>query len=195
MDEKLWATVDDFVAKSSVLQAIDFLESRLSETKSDRFQSVIRCGFANSPESVLAAINSYIAECSQRFDVQAIYLEMNGFDINPDRWYFELFGYTEYGSDPQNIEWLCNWQKPHGDSVTLTGLESVQADFEWYMATEAYEDEAYEKVEVIAVFLVMCKFVSLIQSALSSGPLVKPIPILAAAHDFDIVGRFEPPKA
>ena len=43
----------------------------------------------------------------------------------------------------------------------------------------------------LAILLVMCKFVALIQSALAAGPRSKSIPVLATAHDFDILGRFE----
>jgi hypothetical protein len=74
--------------------------------------------------------------------------------------------------------------------VTLKGLEAVQGDFEWYHAKEIWKDKKLEQAYELAVLLVMCKYVSLIESALA-GPRSKPIPVLATAHDFDILGRFE----
>jgi hypothetical protein len=59
------------------------------------------------------------------------------------------------------------------------------------MNEEMYNDAKYERAEDVAVLLVMCKFVSLIEAALASGTRAKPIPVFATAHDFDIVGRFD----
>src|SRR5262249_39046091 len=147
-------------------------------------------GFSNKPKSVLSAINEFIDACSKEFSIKAVYLEMNGFDINPDRWYFDFFGYTKYGADPQNLEWLCEWKSPHWPQVTLRGLEAVQTDFDWYHAEEIWEDKRLERAYDLAVLLVMCKFVSLIESTLAAGPRSRPIPVLATAHEFDIVARF-----
>ena len=167
------------------------LEEGLSKEKVRRFKGPLGTGFTNNPRAVLSVINKFISACAKRFDINAVYLEMNGFDINTDRWYFDSFGYTTYGSDPQNLEWLCCWQPPPGPLVILKGLEAAQKDFAWYHAREICRDKQYERAYDLAVLLVMCRFVSLIESALASGPRSKPIPILATAHDFDIVARFE----
>jgi hypothetical protein len=116
---------------------------------------------------------------------------MNGFDINPDRWYFDFFGYKRYAADPDDLQWLCEWQSPDWPQVTLKGLEQVQADFEWYHHEEIWNDKKLEWAYELAVLLVMVKFVTLIESALASGPRSKLIPVLATAHGFDILGRFE----
>jgi hypothetical protein len=116
---------------------------------------------------------------------------MNGFDINPDRWYFDTFGYTKYSADANDLDWLCEWQSSEWPQVTLTGLEPVQKDFEWYHAKHIWENKEFERAHELAVLLVMCKFVSLIERALASGPRSKAIPVLATAHDFEILGRFE----
>ena len=117
---------------------------------------------------------------------------MNGFDINPDRWYFDFFAYTEYGSDPDDLEWLCDWESPTWKDVTLEGLEAVQADFDWYHSNEIWNDKTFESAYDVSLLLVMCKYVALIESSLRSGARTKSIPVLATAHDFDIVGRFPP---
>ena len=176
---------------SDIGGAIKFLEERLAKEKVARFKGLLGKGFINPPKSILSAINKFIDACAKKFAVKAVYLEMNGFDINPDRWYFDSFGYSNYSADPQDLEWLCDWQSPDWPQVTLKGLEDVQADFEWYHAKEIWKDKKFEKAYGFAVLLVMCKYVSLIESALAGGPRLKPIPVLATAHDFDIVGRFE----
>jgi hypothetical protein len=190
MEMKLCDAVDRRFRKSEIGGAINFLEARLAKEKVDRFKGLLGEGFTNTPRSILSAINKFIDACAKEFAVKAVYLEMNGFDINPDRWYFDSFAYTEYGADPQDLEWLCEWQSPAWPQVTLKGLEPVQADFEWYHANEIWNDKKFERAYDLAVLLVMCKYVSLIESALAAGSRSKPVPVLATAHDFDIVGRF-----
>jgi hypothetical protein len=191
MEMKLWKAVDRCFGKSDVGGAIDFLEERLAKEQVARFKGLLGKGFSNSPRSILSAINKFINACSKQFALKAVYLEMNGFDINPDRWYFDSFGYATYGADPQDLEWLCEWQSPAWPQVTLKGFAPVQKDFEWYHANEVWEDKKYERAYDLAVLLVMCKYVSLIELALAAGPRSKPIPVLATAHDFDVLGRFE----
>jgi hypothetical protein len=191
MDTRLWKAVARRFDKSDIRGAIQFLEERLAKEKVGRFKGLLGKGFSNSPRSILLGINKFIDACSKKFTAQAVYLEMNGFDINPDRWYFDSFGYAKYGADPGDLEWLCEWQSPEWPQVTLKGLESVQADFAWYHANDAWNDKKFERAYDLAVLLVMCKYVSLIESALAAGPRSKPVPVLATAHDFDVLGRFE----
>lgn len=191
-DWDLWRSVDRHFRESDFVGAVDLLERRLAGSDCERFKGLIGNGFRNDPRMILASINGFIELCETHFAIEAVYLEMNGFDINPDRWYFDSSGYTSYGSDPDDLEWLCTWESPLSPEVTLTGLEAVQADFEWYHTNEVYNDHRFTPAYDAAVLLVMCKFASLVKSGLTSGPLSKAIPILATAHDFDIVGRFEP---
>ncbi len=191
MEMRLWNAVDRRVRKSEIGGAITFLEERLAKEMTNRFKAMLGRGFTNTPSRVLSSINGFIDECATKFDVKAVYLEMNGFDINPGRWYFDSFGYASYGADPKDLEWLCEWQSADWPDVTLKGLERVQADFEWYHASEVWNKKSSVRAYELAVLLVMCKYVSLIESALSAGTRSRPIPVLATAHEFDIVGRFE----
>jgi hypothetical protein len=174
-----------------VAGAIQFLEGLLAKEETDRFKGLIGHGFANPPGSILLGLNDFIRGCNERFDIRAVYLEMNGFDINYDRWYFDFFGYAQYGADPEDLEWLCHWQSPRWPEFTLEGLEVDQKDFEWYDVNEIWKDKKFARAKELAVLLVMSKFVSLIQAAVQAGDLARPLPVLATAHDFDIIGRFE----
>jgi hypothetical protein len=191
MEMILWNAVDRRFRKSDISGAIKFLEKRLAKEKVAHFKGLLEKGFTNTPHSILSAINKFINACSRQFPIRAVYLEMNGFDINPDRWYFDFFGYANYGSDPEDLEWLCDWQSGDWPQVTLEGLEPVQADFKSYLAKKVWKDEQFQHACQLAVLLVMCEYVSLIESALAAGARSKPIPVLATAHDFDILGRFE----
>ncbi|MEZ6138886.1 MAG: hypothetical protein R3C53_28710 [Pirellulaceae bacterium] len=190
MNVDLWQTVDTYLRSNNVDGAAADLESRLRATATDRFVSLADSHFTNSPRDVLSHINRFITACQSTFDVRAVYLEMNGFDINYDRWYFDLFAYKEYSDEPDDLDWLCDWTSPDWDQVTLAGLEETQEDFRWYMENKIYEKKTHDEEKEIATLLVMVRFVQLIRSTLDVGPLQCPVPLLATAHDFDMFGRF-----
>jgi hypothetical protein len=191
MDTDLWDLIDSRFRESDIGGAVKLLEARLPESNVDLFNELIGRGFTNSPKLILGSINDFIDACRKEFDIKAVYLEMNGFDVNPNRWFFDFFGYTQYEADPDDLEWLCEWQSSYWPGVTLTGLESVQSDFKRYHANSMWKDPLLKNAAEAATLLVMCKFVSLIGTALTAGRRVKRIPVLATAHDFDTVGRFE----
>ncbi len=194
MDFELYGIINTKLRASDIKGAITLLEELLVDEKCDRFASLVGTGFTNSPDTVLAYINKFIHMCESEFPIQSVYLEMNGFDLNYDRWFFYPFGYETYEADPDDLDWLSYWQSDDTslEDVTLTGLEGAQADFSWYQEERDDSDFSYTRAYDIATLLVMIKFVALIQNALASAPLVKPIPVLATAHDFDAIGRFMP---
>ncbi|CAN5908861.1 hypothetical protein BH11VER1_BH11VER1_09190 [soil metagenome] len=194
MNVDLYQTVDSYLRSNDVDRAAADLESRLRATATDRFASLADSHFTNKPHDILAHINKFVAACQRKFDVRAVYLEMNGFDINYDRWYFDSFAYTEYSDDPEDMDWLGDWTSPDWEQFTLSGLEQTQDDFRWYMESKIYDHKTHDAEKEIATLLVMVRFVQLIRSSLDAGTLIRSIPLLATAHDFDIFGRFTPQK-
>jgi len=190
MITEYWDATEAYVSNGKLLDAIEYLEVGLAGCNGDRFKSLIGADFTNDPAAIVREIDEFIAFCGQSFDVRAVYLEMNGFDINPDRWYFDLFGYRAYIENLNNLNWLAHWDSPKWPDVTLIGLEQVQADYsDWlnkHDGNDLSEDHAWE----YATLLVMCKFGNLIRRAVDTG-ITKQVPILATAHEFDIVSRFD----
>lgn len=124
--------------------------------------------------------------------MKAVYLPHNGFEFNYDRWYFDSLAYDQVHDVSKNYEWLCHSRSQNSDTFTLTGLETTQQDFSWYVENELYDDASWEPVADIAAFLVKVRFVQLIQLALASGPLVLPIPVLTTTYGMDFYCRFDP---
>ena len=48
-------------------------------------------------KKVAKYFNKFIKQESKRFSIKAVYTETNGFDINPDKWFFDLFAFDFYG--------------------------------------------------------------------------------------------------
>lgn len=130
MNTKLWNMIDKKFRHSDIRGAVSSLEKKLSKEPTDSFKGLIGKEFSNSPLSILTEINKFIRAWDRSFDIKAVYLEMNGFDINYDRWYFDLFGYDRYEENPMDLEWLCKWQSEDWKQIRLIGLESIQKEFE-----------------------------------------------------------------
>lgn len=185
MSTELWESTSSLIAENRLSEAIFEVEARLQSLGTDRFVTLIGRPFTNTPDSVAEAIAAFIT--SQSFRVGAAYLEMNGFDINPGRWFFDFFAYSTFqGHD--DLDWLSDWESPSWPDVTLTGLEDGQADFEWFMNQEDI-DPIVEEAQEVAILLVMCRFMQLIASAF---PLIAQrtdvsFTLLATTHDSDTI--------
>ena len=88
---------------------------------------------------------------------------MNGFDINPDRWFFDVFAYTEYGGHDDH-DWIADWQSESYDDMTITGLEQLQEVY----ASPAFRDKRFTDASYLAGLLVVTKFQDLIRRAATS---------------------------
>lgn len=190
MERRVWATVDRYVKRNELEGAILYLERRLRAAKSRRFDALLDATFGNDPARIARRIEAFRAR--QQFAVKAIYLEMNGFDINPDRWRFDYFAYDRYVKDEEDLDWLAEYGFSTFPSTTLKGLEKVQKVYHWYSNRGGYKDPDAKQAATFATLLVMCRFAQLIERAVTAGGVTFSIPILATAHDFDIVSRFLP---
>lgn len=190
MNIELWKKIDNLIIQGKLDEAITDLESNLASCKSSRFKSLIGSKFTNDPIKIAEKINEFITFCEINFEVRSIYLEMNGFDINTDRWYFDFFAYDTYEENQEDLDWLSDWDSEDWPELTLVGLEEIQKDFDWYSNNSGYEDILAKEAGEYAVLLVMSKFAKLIGAAVATCKIKKEIPILATAHDFDIIPRF-----
>jgi len=183
MNFDIWDEVDKRIQKPN--EVCRFISELMENCKDKTFNNLVTANFTNSPSEIQNAINSFISECNKTFDLKAIYLEMNGFDINPNRWFFDLFGYKTFPQDEDSLDWLAHWQSPEFPEVTLTGLESIQELYDDYRKNKLYKDDDKAYNEELATLLVMAKFCHLIDNSLENQKLA--IHVLATAHDFDII--------
>jgi hypothetical protein len=188
----LWLSVHECFKSNNVDGAIALLESFILSHDSDKFSCLIGASFRSPNVSVIKELNRFIEANGKQFDVKAIYLEMNGFDINYDRWYFDLFAYSNYSPDFDEIEWLCEWQSSPWPEIELSGMTSAQQAFAWYHEQRIWKSRPeFKPIYEAAMLLVMAKFVAFVGSILMANSLVKSIPVLVTAHGFESVARYE----
>lgn len=147
------------------------------------FHIALDLNFTNPPGDVASHFDAFFRQEAQRFEIAAAYTEMNGFDINPDRWYLDVFAYESYGGQ-DDLDWISDWQSDSFPDLTLTGMEELQEVF----ASPAFDQPEFRDAAYVVDLLVVSRFQQLIQR---SAPLMKELrfPLLATAHDFDFISE------
>ena len=90
------------------------------------FHLVLDLSITNDPLDAARHFDRFFDVESKRFQIAAAYTEMNGFDINPGRWYCDLFAYSADGGHDE-YDWLSDWQSTRFEEYEINGLERLQA--------------------------------------------------------------------
>jgi hypothetical protein len=170
----------------------DFIESAENALRTIRetpFHSVIGLSFLHHRDEVASYLDCFVLSSNENAPLAAVYCEMNGFAINPDRWFFDAFGYRVAGDiGGFDLDWLADSDTVSEPSFTLTGMERVQEAFAKFYLLET-KPLSVEIAEELSEHLVTARFMELIAAAhsilreqSSSSAL---IPFLSTAHDWD----------
>jgi hypothetical protein len=150
------------------------------------FHLAAELSIANDPADAAQHFDHFYRTESKRRAVKAVYTEMNGFDINPDRWYCDLFAYTSDGR-LDDFDWLSDWQSEPFEAYTITGLEPLQAVY----AGAAFRDPAYEDACYLSSLVVVSRFQRFMQRAAALMTKLR-VPLYVTAHDYDYIARIVP---
>lgn len=185
MSTKIFFQLQDELA--SVLRAGDTV--RCERTVAERLAIIPRSPFhialdlsiTNPLAEVAAHFDGFFRQEAARFPIGAAYTEMNGFDINPDRWYFDVFAYKQYGGH-DDYDWLSDWQSESYDDMTITGLERLQEVY----ASEAFDSGEFSDAAYVAGLLVVTKYQDFIRR---TEPHMQELrfPLLVTAHEYDFI--------
>jgi hypothetical protein len=142
------------------------------------FHCILDLSITNPVGEVAEYFNTFFREEAPPLRVGAVYTEMNGFDINPDRWYFEASAFAEYGGHDE-YDWLADCQWNACGDQNITGLELLQDAY----GSNAFGKEEYSDASYVAGLLVVVKFQDLIRR---TAPHIKElrVPLLATAHGY-----------
>lgn len=197
---------DDYVSKvtrwlkkDDIAGAIGDLEQRIQKLEPSPFHKALGRSWLKQQSQLAKWLKKVYAAASKQFEVKALYVEMNRFDINTDRWYLDGFAFDEFGGD-KDIEWLCDSKYTTEDSAQfkLTGMSDLQKAYE--SLTED-ESSCFEAEQAVALLLTL-RMLELVQAAAgearSKGWLPEDVPVVAAAHEADptqcFYGAIKPKK-
>jgi hypothetical protein len=170
------------------------------------YHAVLNSDFSNDPAEVASYFDQFVLDNYGLHNFEAIYTETNGFYINLDRWYFDIFGYHTYGGVNQNVysqyDWLAYWDAHFPHEVILTGLERLQQIYKEVDDSGIYETvgvgitpevNRMEDAHNYSDLLVVLYFQRLIQRSAAFMQSVN-VPVLATTHDYDFIFEVYPNK-
>jgi hypothetical protein len=190
MSDSISRRFDLMVPHGQLNECIAQLEEGMQALNRTPYHEVLGRKFLHHTDAAADYLIRFHRNASKEIDVAAIYFEMNGFTINPSRWFFDGFAYKTAG-ELWDLDWLASWDADAGyEQFTLTGMELVQNAFA----------NCYRKLDpplslaVAADFadhLVTARFMELIAAAHEAGKATHPtlagLLILATAHDWETV--------
>lgn len=116
----------------------------------------------------------------------AYYCEMNGFTINYDRWFIDLFSFEIYSLT--DWEWLSDFYDSTANDLTITGFEEIQKAFEDVHENNRFEepniDQAYEVCELLVILRLQELFRETYKDEESEW---SKIPMFVTAHDYEMI--------
>ncbi len=168
---ELQSWLQELLEAGELDRAVLELEEKLLELSNSPFQEILRLKFTNSPQAIADVIDRFIERESDRFKVEAVYTETNGFAYNPNCWWFSFFAYQKYGG-LEDHDWLSGWNSLDRDDelLQLTGMESLQRIYQNLMDGE-FDSPAeksgalWDEARVLCTLLVVCRFQLLIREA------------------------------
>lgn len=144
--------------------------------------------FSNKTTRVLNERKSFIGKLlkSESKKPAAFYCEMNGFTINYDRWFINLFSFNKVESD--NWEWLCDFYDSSRQDLTINGLEEIQKVFEDVHENKRFNEpnmeSAYEVCELIVILRLQELFKETYKNEKEEW---SQIPMYITAHDYEMI--------
>ncbi len=135
-----------------------------------------------------------VIEFNPNRNLKAVYCEMNGFSINYELWYIDLFAFDFYkGNNLEDLNWLCDFKFKSENSLTITGLEDLQTAFKNYMEDSEKNDENEKKSMEICQLIIILKLQELFKHTFieNKNKQWTEIPMLVTAHDYDMIYKVE----
>lgn len=117
----------------------------------------------------------------------AAYLcEMNGFTINYDRWYINIFSYKIY--DLSDWRWLSDFYDMTSEDLTISGYEDIQKAFQDVHENNRFEEKNISEAYDICELLIILRLHELFKETYNTYQLDwKKIPLFVEAHDYDFI--------
>ena len=94
-----------YIRQGNLEHCIDHVSKAMKALPDSPFHQILDLKFTNKPQKVAKYFKKFINREKKRIQLKAVYTETNGFCINPDRWFFDLFAYESYGGH-ENYDWL-----------------------------------------------------------------------------------------
>ncbi|EEF61549.1 hypothetical protein Cflav_PD4227 [Pedosphaera parvula Ellin514] len=150
------------------------------------FHIVLDLNITTDAEAFAEFFDNFFRQVANRFPIGAAYTEMNGFCINTDLWFCNLFAYQQYGGH-DDYDWLARWQAEDPGAIAIEGLEPLQEVY----GSPAFRDKNFYDACSVTDLLVVIKFQEFVHRASAHMKELK-FPLLVTAHDYDFIHEVKP---
>ena len=191
MHEEIEAQLQGLVAQNKLEEAIAVVEQQILQNPIADFTQMVGKSLLHLTNDLVDYLDQFCAAAGQEIEVQSLFAEMNGFTVNYDFWYVELFAFNRNeGTD--DTDWLADYDYPNSRhpaaaELPITGLEDIQAIYQHYMDTGKWEDDAHEGAANDCAALIVLRVQQLFKAAKEVATARKlkwaVIPIYVTAHD------------
>jgi hypothetical protein len=212
MNFELYEKLSDLLKAHQLDEAINLAEYELKQLDVSPFHNVLSRDLLHLKPMLLEYIDNFYKDASMFFEggkssfitslikpknetkqaLETIYCEMNGFAINYDLWYIELFAYNQKG-DFDDLDWLSDFQYSSEKIMAITGFEDLQATYQDYMENEKWKDDKLKACSDICEFLIILRLQDLFRQTFIQANKLKrkwvQTPIYITAHDYEIIYR------
>ena len=197
MDFELSETLGELLKQDKLDEAISIAETKLRQHTKTDFNKILGRDINNLSDDFADYIDEFYKKINSRMTVKAIYCEMNGFTINPDLWFVDLFAYDTFGGT-EDYDWLADWDQENSskESFILSGYEDIQTVYESYMKKENWKNDVESTAHGICELLVVLRLQELMKNTFQlgrqKGQQWTTVPVLVTAHDYyDMVYKVE----
>jgi hypothetical protein len=197
MDFELTEKLGELLMQDKVDEAISTAEAKLRQHTKTDFNKILGRDLLNLRDDFADYIDEFYTKVNSRITVKAIYCEMNGFTINPDLWFVDLFAFDNFGGT-EDFDWLADWEQENcsKQSFIISGYEDIQSVYESYMEKESWKNEVESTGHGICELLVVLRLQELMKATFKlgrqKGQRWTTVPVLVTAHDYyDMVYKVE----
>lgn len=184
-------------------EAISMAEQALKEIPSTDFHKILNRNllhltsdlakhineFDKSTKEVLRKKSGYLNQLfglGKEARPAAYYCEMNGFTINYNRWYIDLFSFENYRLT--DWEWLSDFYDSTANDLTISGFEEIQRVYQDIHENNRFKEpnilDAYQVCELLVILRLQELFRETYK--LNQGDWNK-VPMFITAHDYDLI--------
>lgn len=190
MNFDLAEELNEFLINNDLEGAIRLAEEKLAALPATDFHKVIGRDLKPLTQTLIDYIERFFKITKAKIDVKAIYSEMNGFTINYDLWFIELFAFTQCGG-LDDLDWLTEFEVSSEDSLVIRGYEDLQAVYQDYMENEKWDNKDLEAACEICELLIILRLQELFKAArkiaIEQRATWTNVPLFVTAHDYELV--------
>ncbi len=146
-------------------------------------------GFDKSTKDVLKKKQGFLKNLfgsGKEVKPVAYYCEMNGFTINNDLWFIDLFSFENFSLT--DWDWLSDFYDSSTNDFSITGFEDIQKVFQDVQDNDRFEEpnilNAYQVCELLVILRLQELFREVYKA--SNGEW-SDIPMFVTAHDYDLI--------